>query len=49
MVGEHLLEPGHDPGVLTSGGAVIPDPGGETGDQSVNEALFYGSRDLRVG
>ncbi len=49
MVCEHLLEPDHDPGVLASGDPVIPGPGGQTGDQCVNEALFYGSSDLGVG
>jgi len=46
---EHLLEPHHDLRVMPSGGPIIPGLGGETRDQRVNEALFYGSRDLGVG
>ena len=49
MVCEYLLEPDHDPGAVASGDPVIPGLGGETGDQRVKEALFYGSRDLGVG
>ena len=49
MVCERLLEPDHNPCVMPSGGPVIAGLGGETGDQRVNEALFYGSRDLGVG
>jgi hypothetical protein len=33
---------------MPSGGPVIPGLGGQTGDQRVNEALFYRSRNLGV-
>ena len=49
MVCQHLLEPDHHPSVMVLGCPVIPGLGGQTGDERVNEALFYGSRDFGVG